>query len=155
MMHIRPAASTDRQPLFNLIAKIDNFTAEEKELAREVVHDGLASASNGYQMIVAVDGEGSITGFICFGTIPITIDRWDVYWIAVDPRHSRLGIGSLLLQAMEKQLAPGSRIYVDTSSTNGYAKARAFYERHGYKVACLLPDFYQTGDDKVIYCKEL
>lgn len=155
MITIRTAAGDDRHPLFTLIATIDNFTADEKELAREVIHDGLASEKNGYHILVAVDSEYALCGFICFGRIPITVKRWDLYWIAVTPELSRKGVGSMLMQDMEERLGKGARVYIDTSSTGGYAKARSFYERQGYHVACVLPDFYRTGDDKVVYCKSL
>ena len=46
-------------------------------------------------------------------------------------------------------------VYVDTSSTHGYDRARSFYEKNGYTVACVLPDFYRAGDDRVIYRKTL
>ncbi|MBC8318970.1 MAG: GNAT family N-acetyltransferase [Desulfobulbaceae bacterium] len=156
MITIRFAAGDDRQQLYTLVATIDNFTLEEKELAREVIYDGLESEKNGYHILVAVDSQETLAGFICYGPIPISVKRWDLYWIAVAPQQSRQGIGTLLLQAMEERLGKGGvRIYVDTSSTSGYTKARSFYERHGYEVACVLPDFYRTGDDKVVYCKEL
>lgn len=154
MITIRLAAEFDRPQLFELIAAIDNFNNAEKELAREVISDGLASEKNGYYILVAIDQQDTLLGFICYGPIPITVQRWDMYWIAVAPESARLGIGTLLLQAMEEKLGQG-RIYVDTSSTPGYNKARSFYERHGYQVACVLPDFYATGDDKIVYCKEL
>jgi len=155
MITIRPAGGDDRHQLFTLIATIDNFTAEEKDLAREVIDDGLASKKNGYHILVAVDSENSLIGFICFGPIPITVNRWDLYWIAVAPALSRRGVGTRLLRAMEEKLGKGARVYVDTSATSGYAKARSFYERQGYEVACVLPDFYRVGDDKVVYCKDL
>ncbi len=155
MIAIRPAGGDDRHQLFTLIATIDVFTHEEKELARKVIHDGLASAENGYHILVADDSENYLAGFICYGSIPITVKRWDLYWIAVAPELSRQGVGTLLLQAMEERLGKGARIYIDTSATSGYAKARSFYERQGYKVACILPDFYRAGDDKVVYCKDL
>lgn len=155
MMIIRAADGNDRHPLFTLIETIDNFTPAEKELAREVIHDGLASAENGYHILVASDGGSSLAGFICYGEIPITVKRWDLYWIAVAPDMSRRGVGTLLMQAMEKRLGKGARVYVDTSGTSGYARARSFYERNGYHVACVFPDFYRAGDDKVVYSKDL
>ncbi len=155
MITLRKAVGEDSDQLFALVATIDNFNGEEKELAREVIHDGLASEKNGYHILVAVDNKETLLGFICYGPIPITVNRWDLYWIAVAPQVSRQGIGTLLLDDMELRLGEGVRIYVDTSATPSYSKARAFYERHGYKVACTLPEFYGAGDDKVVYCKEL
>ncbi len=155
MISIRPAAAQDLQSLFALVSEITNFTSDEKELAREVLADALALEKNDYSLLVATLKKGTIVGFICYGPIPITVHRWDLYWIAVGPKSSRQGIGSLLLQAMEKELGKGVRVYIDTSSTAGYAAARTFYERHDYQPVCLLQDFYRNGDDKIVYCKEL
>jgi len=81
--------------------------------------------------------------------------RWDLYWIAVDPRQARGGIGSRLMEAMETRLGVGIRVYVDTSSTPGYTAARSFYEWHGYHAVCTFPDFYRERDDKIFYYKDL
>ncbi len=155
MITLRAATSSDRAQLFSVIASIDNFNVQEKELAREVIRDGLASKANGYHILVAVADQDGLAGFICYGPIPITVKRWDVYWIAVMPQQGRQGIGTLLLEAMEERLGSGVRVYVDTSATSAYSKARSFYERQGYDVACLFPDFYGEGDDKIVYSKDL
>ena len=46
-------------------------------------------------------------------------------------------------------------MYVDTSTRPDYLPTRRFYERNGYTLAASLPDFYDTGDGKAIYCKVL
>jgi ribosomal protein S18 acetylase RimI-like enzyme len=155
MITLRSAVPADQSQLFGLVATIDNFSPEEQELAQEVIHAGLGSEQNDYHILVTVDRDRKLAGFICYGPIPISVQRWDLYWIAVPPHQSRRGIGTLLLRGMEEKLGPGERVYVDTSSTAGYLKARSFYEQHGYHVASVLPDFYRVGDDKIVYCKDL
>lgn len=73
----------------------------------------------------------------------------------MDPDLGRRGVGALLLARMEEELAGqgGGIIYVDTSSTPGYDRARSFYGKNGYRAACVLTDFYRDGDDRVIYRK--
>jgi ribosomal protein S18 acetylase RimI-like enzyme len=77
--------------------------------------------------------------------------------VAVEPALGRQGVGRLLLAGMEAELSSQgpAKVYVDTSSTPGSDRARGFYEKNGYRVACILHDFYRDGDDKVIYLKEL
>jgi len=156
-MIIRPAIENDRQKIFSLVSEIKNFSAGEVELAREVIGEAFDLENSGYHLMVAVDQREALCGFICFGPVPITEKSWDLYWIAVSPRQARRGIGSQLLAAMENQLraVEGIRVYVDTSSLAEYSAARSFYERHGYDVACVLPDFYRAGDDKIIFVKAL
>ncbi|HIJ90864.1 MAG: GNAT family N-acetyltransferase [Desulfobulbaceae bacterium] len=157
MITIRTIAATDRDQLLDLVRRQDNFNAQEVEVAIEVIDDTLDPAKNDYFILVAVaEGQG-VVGFICYGEIPMTDRRFDLYWVAVDPAMGRQGVGRLLLKQMEDELGGQgpAKVYVDTSSTPGYDPARAFYEKNGYLVACVLPDFYRDGDDKVIYLKEI
>lgn len=49
----------------------------------------------------------------------------------------------------------GRRIYIDTSSAPAFGAARSFYEKYGYRLVCVLEDFYRENDHKIIYMKEL
>jgi ribosomal protein S18 acetylase RimI-like enzyme len=157
MITIRPIEAQDRGQLLELVRRQDNFNAQEVEVAIEVIDDTLDPAKNDYAILVAVaEGQG-VVGFICYGDIPMTDRRFDLYWVAVDPALGRQGVGRRLLARMEAELRKQgpAKVYVDTSSTPGYDRARGFYEKNGYQVACVLHDFYRDGDDKVIYLKEL
>jgi ribosomal protein S18 acetylase RimI-like enzyme len=133
-----------------------NFSPLEIEVAIEVIDEALKPGGD-YVLLVAVLAQNQPVGYICFGLIPLTVGRYDLYWVAVDPASGRQGIGSLLLQAMEESIRRqgAAHVYVDTSSTTGYTPARAFYEKHGYQVACVMADFYRTGDNKVVFRKEI
>ena len=155
MTTIRPIIPADRGQLLRVVRLQTNFLDCEVDVAMEVI-DGTFDPAEGYRTLAAVEDGGTIAGFISYGPIPLTENRYDLYWIAVDPISGRKGVGSLLLTAMEEDLrraGPG-HIYIDTSSTEGYAKARAFYEKNGYHIASLLRDFYREGDDRVLYLKK-
>ncbi|NTV14206.1 MAG: GNAT family N-acetyltransferase [Desulfobulbaceae bacterium] len=155
MITIRKASESDRAGLLALVAVQDNFTVLEREVAEEVIDDGLTGKDD-YEIQVGASPEGTVLGFICYGPIPLTEFSFDLYWIATLPSHGRLGFGGRLLAAMEEDLRRKKAvIYIDTSSTPGYDKARSFYAKHGYQVAARLQDFYHPGDDRVIYRKEL
>jgi ribosomal protein S18 acetylase RimI-like enzyme len=49
----------------------------------------------------------------------------------------------------------GRLLVIETSSQESYGDTRAFYERIGYTFAARLPDYYDEGDDKLIYLKQL
>ncbi len=154
MTIVRPIVSEDREQLLRLVKLQTNFLECEVEVAMEVIDDTFNPAQD-YSTLTAVEEDGRISGFISFGPIPLTERRYDLYWIAVDPAFGRHGIGSQLMAAMEEDLRKGGpgHIYIDTSSTEGYAKARAFYEKNGYHVASRLADFYREGDDRILYLK--
>ena len=157
MITIRPVGTQDRSQLLELVRLQDNFNAQEVEVAIEVIDDTLDPTKNDYFILVAVSEGQGVVGFICYGEIPMTDRRFDLYWVAVAKASGRQGVGRLLLARMEGDLRGQgpAKVYVDTSSTPGYDRARSFYEKNGYQVACVLHDFYRDGDDKVIYLKEL
>ncbi len=153
----REASPRDRQELLRIVRQQKNFNAQEIAVAIEVIEDGLNPLKNDYTILV-IDGQNSsLAGFIIYGPVPLTDNRYDLYWVATDTSCGRKGFGSKLLQAMEENIrARGrARIYVDTSSTEDYIPARRFYEKHGYVKECVLADFYRDGDDKILYMKEV
>jgi ribosomal protein S18 acetylase RimI-like enzyme len=147
----------DVEAIRSLVAQTKVFSPAEVEIAVEVATVGLqAGPASGYHFCLA-EAAGRLAGFAAFGPIPATASSFDLYWIAVDPAAQRHGLGSRLLAASEARAAAlgARRIYVDTSGRADYGPARAFYERHGYRRAATLADFYAPGDPKLIYCKEL
>ncbi len=123
------------------------------ELADERLNKGVAS---GYNFLFA-DSESQTEGYVCFGEIPCTRASYDVYWIAVRKQSQGRGRGRSLMLLAEQRMTEmgGRRVYVETSGRTDYLPTRRFYERHGYEVAAELPDFYEPGDAKVIYSKQL
>ena len=98
--------------------------------------------------------DGRLAGWICWGPTPCTLGTWDLYWIAVDPTLHGHGLGTALVDEMERRLAGRARlVVVETAGRADYAPTRAFYEARGYRAVASIPDFYAPGDDQVIYVK--
>lgn len=157
-MVIRPLVPQDKDKIRLLIELRGTFNKNEIQIAMEVVGEALRHPEREeYHVFCAVDRTGSLVGFTCFGPIPMTDNCYDVYWIVVDEKFSRKGIGGRLLECMEAFVVrkKARRIYVDTSSTAAYAAARSFYEKCGYRVVCVLHDFYRKSDHKMIFMKEV
>ncbi len=68
-----------------------------------------------------------------------------------------LGRGTALLRHVEQVLAErGERVLlVETSGLPAFERTSAFYRRCGYDVEARIRDFYQTGEDKIIFLKAL
>ncbi|KUJ96091.1 MAG: Deacetylase, histone deacetylase/acetoin utilization protein [Desulfonauticus sp. 38_4375] len=133
------------------------FSEEEVAVATSLVKERLEKKdASGYFFILVKDGD-RLVGFTCFGPIPCTQNRYDLYWIVVHPDYQGRGIGKILLQKTEKAIKnlAGEHLYIETSNRLQYVSTRAFYERCGYKKVAIIPDFYARGDDKVIYFKKL
>ncbi len=157
-MKVRPLIARDRRKIARLLRQSGTFNQKEVQVGLEVIDEALRRPEKGdYHVFCALDGNSELVGYICFGPIPMTDNCYDLYWIAVDEKFSRRGVGRKLLEFMEGfAVREGARrIYVDTSSTPPYEPARSFYEKHGYHLACLLKDFYREGDHKVIFMKEV
>ena len=74
--------------------------------------------------------------------------------IATAPEFRGRGIGSLLLDHVEKVHARSARfLFLCVSSFN--PRARALYERHGYSVVGELPDSVIDGFSEILMIKKL
>lgn len=156
-MPIRPLIKNDRDPIHKMLSHLNNFNQDEKRVALEAIDAALRSPDDEYSVLCAHLRQGDLLGFICFGPKPLTEDCYNLYWIAVDKKFSRRGIGAELMLSMEEELLrkKARRIYIDTSSTQQYEAVRLFYEKCGFQVDSIQNDFYRIGDDKIIYRKEI
>jgi ribosomal protein S18 acetylase RimI-like enzyme len=108
-----------------------------------------------YLFLGAFTPEEVLVGYACWGPTPATDRTWDLYWIAVDTALQGAGIGTILLEEVERRLVGhhARMLIVETSSRSDYAATRAFYERRGYREAARVRDFYTPGDDRIIFVK--
>lgn len=158
MMTIRPLRSEDRNKIIRLLEERGTFPQHEIDVAIEVLDDALRFPERGdYQVYCACENGGQLVGYVCFGRIPMTDACYDLYWIAVDRKRARQGIGRELLLFMERtSVSQGARkIFIETSSLPAFAAARSFYEKYAYAVAAVLTDFYRIGDHKLVFMKDL
>ncbi len=139
------------------------FRADELLIAEEVVHDathwvpkpGEEGAERPYYALGA-EVDGMLMGWVCWGRTPCTEGTWDLYWLAVDPAAHGKGIGTALVDEMERRLVGVARlISVDTSGRADYEPTRAFYAARGYDPVARVPNFYAPGDDQVIFTMAL
>lgn len=129
------------------------FRPDEVTVALELFDE---PGSGDYEFVGGFEGE-DLVGYACFGPTPGTDRTYDLYWIAMDPRVQGHGRGSHLLNTVERQLRDrGARMLVaETSSRAEYAATRQFYSARGFREAARLRDFYEVGDDRVIFTKSL
>jgi ribosomal protein S18 acetylase RimI-like enzyme len=134
------------------------FSEAEIAIARELVEENLAKGAkaSGYYFFVA-DGPDGIDGYACFGPVPGTVSRWELYWIAVNPRAQRRHLGAGLQRAAEEAVvAMGGRSMVaETSTRPDYDMARRFYFAQGYSLLAEIPDWHDDGDGLAIFGKRL
>ena len=149
--------ASDVAAVKRLVRGTGNFTPPEVDVALEVAQDGIARGdASGYHFLWYTTHEAD-EGFCCYGPIPCTVRRFEIYWIVVDRNRQHRGIGSILLREAEKRIREmdGCMVYLDTSLKDSYIPTRAFYEKNGYLPVARLEDFFDDGDHKVIYRKVL
>lgn len=134
------------------------FSADEIAIARTLVEESLAKGAeaSGYHFLFA-DRLDGIDGYTCFGPIAGTVNRWELYWIAVDARARRSGLGKRLQAATETAVKAmgGVMLIAETSTRDDYAPARRFYLAQGYKLLAQIPDWHADGDGLAIFGKRL
>jgi D-alanine-D-alanine ligase-like ATP-grasp enzyme/ribosomal protein S18 acetylase RimI-like enzyme len=154
---IRWSRQTDRQPVLDLLAGTGVFRPGELDIAREVLDDALRDGPAGHYQSYTAELDGRAVGWVCFGPTPCTEGTFDMYWLAVDLRLQKRGIGRALMLRAEGQIVRrgGRLIVLETSGRADYDLTRKFYLHLGYHEASCVPDFYAPDDAKVTYTKRL
>jgi ribosomal protein S18 acetylase RimI-like enzyme len=155
---IRPLESRDKAAVMALIEATGFFRPEEAVVAEELIDIYLTvPGQKDYRVVVIEDGEGRVAGYLTFGPTPMAVGVFDLYWMAVDPRAQGRGYGRRLVEWLEDEArAERARlIIIETSSTPKYEPTRRFYLGLKYSEVACIPDYYQAGDDRVIYTKRI
>jgi ribosomal protein S18 acetylase RimI-like enzyme len=157
-MNIRPLILKDRAKLHSMLIDSRVFTAEEIDIAIELIDTVLKDESQkDYKIDCMVDDQDQPVGYICYGPIPMTQGTFDLYWIVVDPNFQGKGIGSKLLDFLEEGVREegGRMILADTSTIPQYEKTKNFYIQNGFQEVAKVPDYYYPGNDRVTFCKRI
>jgi ribosomal protein S18 acetylase RimI-like enzyme len=157
MMPIRPLTKNDRDAVYKMLSQLSKVDPEEKRTAMAMIDAALQAPDEEYSVLCAHLHQGDLLGFICFGPDPLSEDCYNLYWIMVDRKFGRRGIGSELMLSMEERLLRKNarRIYINISSAPQYEAVRLFYEKYGFLVDSILDDYYRSGVDKIMYRKEI
>ena len=84
----------------------------------------------------------------------MTQGTWNLYLIA---DQQRTGRGARLLDHVEQRVRKqgGRVLLVETMGIDDFEYVRAFYRRAGYHEEARIRDFYDQGQDKIVYWKSL
>ncbi|WP_200761526.1 GNAT family N-acetyltransferase [Poriferisphaera corsica] len=106
---------------------------------------------------VVDEEDGEIVGVVYYAPEPMACHVWNTYFIAVREGWQRMGKGSELMGDVEEQVKRmgGRLLLVETSGLERYEQARRFYSQCGYDEETRIRDFYDEGEDKVIFRKAL
>jgi ribosomal protein S18 acetylase RimI-like enzyme len=153
---IRPMARSDKSVVMELIEATAFFRPEEVHVAEELIDVYLNHPDQkDYDVVVIESDEHEVAGYLTWGETAMTVGTYDLYWMAVSPRHQGKGYGRRLVEWLEGRVREigGRLIIIETSSTPKYDPTRRFYLGLNYREIARIPDYYQDGDDRVIYIK--
>lgn len=152
---IRKLQYNDRTQLVEIINRTDNFTPEEKSIAIELIDEAIGNPNHEYYNIFVHEEDGEIFGYHCTGKRALTDGTFDLFWIVVDNKVQKKGIGKKLLDHAESYVKEnnGRWILAETSSKDNYDATRNFYFRNNYSIVAEIKDFYKVNDHLIVFGK--
>ena len=87
----------------------------------------------------------------------LTEGTYNLYLIAVHKSWQGKGAGSSMMAYIEHMLweRGGRVLIVETSSSPAFELTRKFYTDLGYHQEAVIREFYQQGEDKIVFWKKL
>lgn len=153
MTVIKKITSDDIAAVVALSETSGLFDADGIELIKGRLSDYMSGNDDLWFAAVDKDIEGAI---YCIPE-PMTDGTWNVLMLIVSPDSHGQGYGQALMNFIEETLAARNArlMIVETSSLDGFERARAFYPKCGYTEEARIKNFYTTGDDKVVFSKAI
>ncbi len=153
MNKIRKVVKSDINALKEVLDSIDLFPSEMLE---DMISDYFSNADSEDIWFAAIKNEKPISIAYC-APEKLTQGTFNLYAIGVRGDIQGKGIGTQMMTYIEHHLKQnGQRILiVETSGTQDFQLTRKFYENLNYTKEAVIRDFWDEGDDKVIYWKKL
>jgi ribosomal protein S18 acetylase RimI-like enzyme len=153
---IRPTTPEDIAAILALAVSAGLFPSYATDEVGAVLTKSLAG-ENGPDHLWLTDDEGGPIGVAYYAPERMTEGTWNLYMLAVHPDHQRQGRGAALVRYVEQALkSRGARLLlIETSGTGSFDRTRAFYRALGYDEEARIRDYYNAGDDKVVFRKTL
>lgn len=131
----------------------ENDLPQVLELQRELAFQDwnekqfLSEIRASYAYCVVCEDDGKLLGYAIFHLLG---PDSELLSIATRTSEQRKGIGSQLLKAgLDKLTESGDQCFLEVR--DGNAKARAFYEKHGFKLYSVRKKYYSDGEDAALY----
>ena len=131
----------------------ENDLPQVLELQRELAFQDwnekqfLSEIRASYAYCVVCEDDDKLLGYAIFHLLG---PDSELLSIATRTSEQRKGIGSQLLKAgLDKLTESGDQCFLEVR--DGNAKARAFYEKHGFKLYSVRKKYYSDGEDAALY----
>lgn len=162
MMHIRKElVKEDIQNIRSILQSTGFFdqAPDEIDVATELVEIALNNGNNveNYQILIAEDETGTMSGYVCFARVPCTLTTFEMYWLCVNKAVQSRGIGQFLVDEVFKMVKElgGHKVVLQTAGRSQYLPTQQFYLHYGFILEASIKDYYAPGDDCLTFTKEI
>ena len=148
---IRSALPSDLPAILHVATGISLFDATQLHELEAFLGDYFRK-SDGKGLWV-ISGELRLVGVAYAERERMTVGTWNLLWIAITPEHQRQGLGTALLEHVERELADSGAHQLLIETSDSLTGSLAFYRDCGYQEEGRIRDFYEVGADKVVFRK--
>lgn len=151
-METRPVTKQDIDGLKSVVDSCGLFPSEYLE---EMISDYLDNPDTEDIWFTAVENERNLGVGYC-APEKFTDGTYNLYAIGVLNDEQGKGIGKRMMHYLETLLKEQSKriLIVETSSSDQFKLTRKFYKGLGYIQEAIIRDFWQKGEDKVVFWKK-
>lgn len=133
---------------------VDSSGLFPSEYLDEMIYDYLNNAATQDIWFTYIDDNRPTAIGYC---VPekFTNGTYNLLAIGVSQDSQRNGVATEMMRYIEKQLRQkgGRLLIVETSSDDAQAGARKFYNKIGYTQMAIIKDFWNRGEDKIVFGK--
>eukprot|EP00538_Stauroneis_constricta_P012174 CAMPEP_0119551770 /NCGR_PEP_ID=MMETSP1352-20130426/4936_1 /TAXON_ID=265584 /ORGANISM="Stauroneis constricta, Strain CCMP1120" /LENGTH=162 /DNA_ID=CAMNT_0007597885 /DNA_START=162 /DNA_END=651 /DNA_ORIENTATION=- len=155
---IRPITKQDIPAIKNIIDSTELFPSE---MLDDMVQGHLDNPETSSEVwLTEVDEKDNDTPISVVYAVPekMTVGTYNALVAAVSKNVQGKGHGSKLMKHLENELKATKEariLLVETSGTDDFKQTRSFYEKNGYEKEARIRDYFEPGDDKIVYRKDL
>ena len=150
---IRKVIEADVPQLKKIIDSTELFPSH---MLDDMISDYLRNEASNDIWFTALENKRPISVGYC-APERLTEGTYNLYAIGVDKKFQGQGIGMKMMSYIENVLREnGQRILiVETSGQPMFELTREFYVKCNYVKQANIPEFYEEGDDKIVFWKKL
>lgn len=149
---IRPIYSSDLSSLKRVIAANELFSPQMLDEMTASYFEGKSDT----ELWLTYEETEPVAVAYC-SPEKMTEGTWNLYLIAVHPDYQGKGCGKKIVRYLENLLKNKSAriLLVETSSLPEFTATQQFYLKCGFEKEARVRDFYQAGEDKIVFRKAL
>ena len=154
---IRNVTPEDTEALMSLCNAIGLFQPNELEELSGMLSAYFEDSLNGQHKWLVDEEDGELIGVAYYAEETFAYGVSNLLLIGFHPDRQREGRGTELLLYVEQELREkGDRILiVETSGLESFEATRAFYKKNGYDEEARIREYYNPGEDKIVFRKAL